>query len=891
MWYDLSLPDVEKKLQTNISEGLTTTQVESQLLIHGKNKVAEGKTDTLFVLFLRQFKSPLIFILVAAGVVVFFLGEFIDAGVIFFVLLFNSIVGVIQEGKAQNTLSALKRFVQTDATVLRDGKEVIIPDTDIVPGDILILQEGEKIAADARILESANLAIAEASLTGESHPVHKIVDAIPTENLPVSDQQNMVFKGTYVMAGNGRGVVVATGNDTVIGKISQSIALIDAEIPLKASVRYLSRLIVVVAGIIVGGFFFIGVSIGKSGIEMFTTSVSLAVSIIPEGLPIVMTIVLASGVFRMAKRNAVVKNLQAVEALGHARIIAVDKTGTITKNEMVLKEVFIDGKHFEVSGVGYDPNGNIKLGDDTVDPLAHPELIHAGKVASFCANAHTMFIDETKTFAVSGDPTEAALLVFAQKVGFNKSALEHEAPKISEIPFDYKTKYHATSHLKDGGQYITVVGAPEVVMSFSNAIYTDGHAEPLTLAAKNELEKTFFAMLKNGMRVIAFGTAELPRDSKFETHDHIPKLTFGGMYGILDGLREEVPEAIAQAQVAGMLVVLITGDHKITATAIAKEAGIFKEGDIVLTGEDVEAMDDTVLSQRLDNVSVFARVTPDHKLRIIQAYKQRGDVIAMTGDGINDAPSLVAADLGVAMGKIGTDVAKEAADIVLLDDNFSTIVAAIEEGRAIYNTIKKVILYLFSTSLGEVLTITGALIIGFPLPLLGAQILWLNLVTDGFLDISLAMDPKEKGLLNKAFERPKKYLVDSLMVRRMFVMAIPMMIGSLYVFNEYYVNDLPKAMTMTLLVLAAFQWLNVWNCRSENTSIFRTNPFSNMYLVGATALVICLQVMAIYAPFMQTILRTVSLSWYDWAFALAVASSIIVAEEIRKLISTQKRHV
>ena len=888
MWHQLSVSEVEKKLQTNIREGLTAAQAKKQLLAYGKNKITEGKTDALLVLFLRQFKSPLIFVLVAASAIVFFLGEFIDAGVILFVLLFNAVVGVFQEGKAQNTLAALKQFVQTNATVLREGKEIIIPDSDIVPGDILILQEGEKIAADARILESENLSVAEAALTGESHPVRKISDAIDTENLPVSDQRNMVFKGTYVMVGNGRGVVVATGNSTVIGKISQSIALIDAEIPLKANVRHLSRLIVMVAGAIVSALFLIGILAGRSALEMFTVSVSLAVSIIPEGLPIVLTIVLASGVFRMAKRNAVVKRLQAVEALGQARVIAVDKTGTITKNEMMVKEVFVDGKRFEVSGTGYDPNGNIKLGNDIIDSLAHPELMHAGKVAALCANARTMFIEETKTFTVSGDPTEAALLVFAQKIGFNKSALEHESPKISEIPFDYTTKYHATSHVKNDVQFITVVGAPEVVMSFSGTIYKNGGAEPLTSAEKNELEKTFFHMLESGMRVVAFGTAELPRDSKFETHDHVPVLTFGGMYGIQDGLREEVPEAIAQAQAAGIRVVLITGDHKITATSLAREAGIYKEGHEIIIGEDMETMSDAVLSQRLDNVSVFARVTPDHKLRIIQAYKQRGEVIAMTGDGINDAPSLVAADLGVAMGRIGTDVAKEASDIILLDDNFSTIVAAIEEGRSIYKTIKKVILYLFSTSLGEVLTITGALIIGLPLPILGAQILWLNLVTDGFLDVTLAMEPKEKALLSGAFEHPKKYLVDSLMVRRMFVMAIPMMIGSLLLFNEYYAHDLAKAMTITLTVLAVFQWFNAWNCRSEDKSIFKMNPFSNMYLVGATVIVIALQVMAVYAPFMHAILRTVPLSWYDWTLAVSVAFSIVIAEEIRKLIAGKK---
>lgn len=894
MWHRLSLRDIEKELQTNAGSGLTADQVQERLISIGKNQISEKKTDSRFSIFARQFSSPLIFILFAAAAIIFYLGEIIDAVIISFVLIFNAAIGAFQEGKAQNTLSALKKFVQTNATVMRDGKELIIPDTEIVPGDILILQEGEKIPADARMIESHNLSVDEAALTGESHPVSKITDQIHEDVLPASEQRNIVFKGTYVVIGNGRALVIATGNDTEIGKISKAIALVDTEIPLKANIRYLSRIIIAVVAAVVTFLFIAGILLGHSKMEMFTIAVTLAVSIIPEGLPIVLTIVLASGVFKMAKHNALVKRLQAVEALGQARVIAVDKTGTITKNEMVVKEFYAaSGSLFTVSGVGYEKSGNITKNNEIIDPLIHPELMRAGELAAMCANAHIMFIEESKIYKVSGDPTEAALLVFAEKIGFNKNAIEHEFRKITEIPFDYRTKYHIVSHEKHNMQYISVVGAPEVLLSASHTMNANGDLQPFTATERAKAEDALVRMLQNGMRVVALTYAELPLHTQLDAATPLPPLTFIGFLAIQDGLREEVRGAVAKAKSAGISIVLITGDHEITAVALAKEAGIYREQDGIITGKKIEAMTDAELTLAINGTTVFARVTPEHKLRIINAYKASGKIIAMTGDGINDAPSLVAADLGVAMGKIGTDVAKEAADIVLLDDNFGNIIRAIEEGRGIYKTIKKVILYLFSTSLGEVLTIGIALFIGLPTPLIGAQIIWLNFVTDGFLDIALAMEPHGKHLLARTFEHPKKYLLDSLMIKRMFVMAIPMAIGTLIIFNHYYATNLAKAMTLALTTLAIFQWYNAWNCRSDERSVFTISPFANKYLIGATIFVASLQIMAVYAPFMNTILHTVPLAWYDWAIAAGIATSIIIAEEIRKLISNalRKKHI
>jgi magnesium-transporting ATPase (P-type) len=884
-WHAKSTADILEALRSTES-GLTSKEAKQRLQEFGPNKLPEAKVDSPAVIFLRQFQSPLIYILLAASLIVFAMKEMIDGAIILFVILFNAIVGTIQEGKAQNTLLALKKLVETNATVLRDGKELIISDSEVTQGDIIALIEGDKVPADARIIVSHSLKIDEASLTGESEPVHKITDILTRINLPTAEQKNMVFKGTNIVAGGGKAVVVATGFNTAVGKIAKEISAIDTEMPLKANIRYLSRLIVITVASISISLFFLGIALGKSFKEMFTTVVSLSVSIIPEGLPIVVTLVLATGVWRMSKRNALVKKLQAVEALGQARVIAVDKTGTITKNELVIQRAYVDGKFFEVGGIGYEPKGDIRFRENVIDPLNHTELLFAGKIAAFCANARAAYDSENKQWRVFGDPTEAALAVFAEKIGFRKDDLERESPQTAEIPFDYKVKYRATSHSVDGRALFAIVGAPEVVLELSSKKWNQNAAGRLLVEDKKNLESVFTEMSQKGLRVLALAIKE--NASKTISREGIHDLVFVGFVGMKDALRPEVKEAMKRATDAGIRVVMITGDHKLTAQAIAKEAEIYHVGDESITGPEIDAISDEELSRKLDRVSVFARVTPEHKLRIINAYRKRGEVVAMTGDGVNDAPALVAADLGVAMGRIGTEVAKEASDIVLLDDNFGSIVSAIEEGRSIYKTIKKVILYLFSTSVGEVFTIAGALLLGYPLPILAAQIIWLNLVTDGLLDVALAMEPKEKGLLVGNFERPKKYLINKIMAQRIFVMAVPMMIGTLFLFKDYYEADIVKAWTISLTVLAVFQWFNAWNCRHESKSIFQMNPFSNKFLVGATAIIVFLQMLAIYNPVMQKLLRTTELSLSEWMLIVPVAASIILAEEIRKFFYRRK---
>lgn len=877
MWHTKSTEAVLADLGSNL-EGLTGAESKNRLLKYGQNKLPDAKADCLLVTFFRQFQSPLIYILFAAAIITFFLREYTDGGLILFVLFFNAVAGTFQEGKAQNTLLALKNYVTTKATVLRDNKELIVLDNELVPGDIVILQEGEKIPADARLLVTNQLRLDESALTGESIPVGKINDILEASNLPISEQKNMVFKGTHIVAGNGKAVVTATGTDTFIGKISKEITIIDTEIPLKANIRYLSRLIVIAVLVVCTLLFFLGLLRGNTLSEMLKIVVSLVVSIIPEGLPIVMTLILATGVWRMSKRNALVKKLQAVEALGQTRIIAVDKTGTITKNEMVIQKVFVNDKYFEVTGEGYEPKGEITYNGAPVQSKDYPELGSLALHAALASGANLTFDNEK--WQVAGDPTEAAMLVFAQKLEVEKDKIEKDMPKLAEAPFDYRLKLRAIINQKGSNRIMTVSGAPEAILKLSQKIWRSGRFEKLSSAEIKKLEATFQEMSQKGLRVVALATSD--KVSNNLKLNEFQSLTFLGFLGMKDALRKEIHDAIQKAHLAGVRIVMITGDHPITAKVVANEAGIFSDGDIILTGDELEKLSKAGLSEKLGSTSVFARVTPEHKLKIIRAFKARGEIVAMTGDGVNDAPSLVAADLGVAMGKIGTEVTKEAADIVLLDDNFGSIISAVEEGRAIYKTIKKVILYLFSTSVGEVLTISGALVLEWALPILPVQIIWLNLITDGFLDMALSMEPKENDLLKGKFKSNNKYIIDSFSFKRILLMALLMMIGTLYLFSRFYQIDIAKAWTVSLTTLAVFQWFNAWNCRSEEKSVFQMGFFSNKFLVGATIMVILLQILTVYNPIMQKILHTTPLALIDWLIIIVIGSSIIIIEEVRK---------
>lgn len=888
-WHIESRDDLLKKFKSS-EGGLTPRQVQENQAIYGSNILPEGKTDSLAIIFLSQFHNPLTYILLVAGVIIFFIQEYTDAGIILFILIFNAVVGTFQEGRAQNTLASLKKFIETKATVLRGGVEEIVPDTHIVPGDVIILEEGEKVAGDARLIEGSGLLLDESTLTGESQPVEKNPATLRQPSLPISDQTNMVFKGTNVLSGSGKALVVATGLSSIIGGISNSIAHIESEDPLKKDFRQLSRLIIILALGICGSVFLLGLLVGNPLKDMFTVVVSLAVSIIPEGLPIVLTVVLATGVWRMGKRNALIKKLQAVESLGQAKVIAVDKTGTLTKNELAVQRVYTGGIMYKVTGNGYEPEGEILLENKPVNlGQGHEALLRIAKLSGLAANGRAVYSEEKQVWQVYGDPTEAALVAFAQKTAQNPQEQEEKTPRIGELPFSYQTKYHAILNETEKGPQLTVVGASEAVLALVENELSEQRQKPLTKERREELERQIEIMSKDGFRVLA--VAEKEHERKALTHEAVNKLTLVGLIGMRDILRPEAKEALKRARDAGIKVIMITGDHQLTAQAIAEEVGIFTEGDTVISGAELEQLSDNELAHKLSTASVFARVTPEHKLRIIEAYKARKEIIAMTGDGVNDAPSLVAADLGVAMGKIGTEVAKEAADIILLDDNFGSIVAAVEEGRNIYKTIKKVILYLVSTGLGEALTIAFALIAGLPLPLLAVQIIWLNFVTDGFLDVALGMERKEPGLLTKPYNKESNTLIDRTMMIRIITMALPMALGSLWMFSHHQNGSIIKAWSITMTTLAVFQWFNAWNCRHGTKSIFTLNPFRNIHLIGATITVAILQLFALYHPLFQRILKTTGLTWSEWLLVFAVAVSVVAVEEIRKLIYRRQQEV
>ncbi|MDP2704995.1 MAG: HAD-IC family P-type ATPase [Patescibacteria group bacterium] len=878
IWHTKDARDVLKAFESS-EEGLSSDEALTRLKTIGENKLPESKGESVAAIFLRQFQSPLIYILLIASLIVFFLGEFVDTVIILIVLFVNAIIGAVQEGRAQNTLRALKQFTKTNARVLRGGKELVVEDAHIVPGDIILLGEGDKISADARLLETYNLKLNEAALTGESEPVEKNTLILRNEKLPTADQKNMLFKGTFIASGTAQAIVVGTGLNTVIGSIAKEMSSIDADVPLKEDIKNLSQILsltILSASVFI---FVLGILGGIPLEEMFFTSVAIAVSVIPEGLPIVITLILATGVYRMGKQNALVKKLQAVDALGYATVIAVDKTGTVTKNEMTVERVFVSDKRFDVTGNGYEPEGDILLEKEVIDPLNHQELLLVGKIASLGSMARVYLSEEAKQWKISGDPTEAAIAVFGKKIGFHKNELEKETPLIVDIPMSAETNFHASLHDMRESAILTVIGAPEKIFELCDNVWINGATKKFTQKERETFESAIEKMSSDGLRVIAAAVNE--RAPKEITIGSISKLTLVCLYGMRDALRQGVRESIEQARAGGVKVVMITGDHRMTAKAIARDAGIWREGDEIVTGKELTEMSEKDLLAKLKKTTVFARVTPQHKLAIIESYRKNKEIVAMTGDGVNDALSLMAADLGVAMGKMGTEVTKEAADIVLLDDNFKSIVLAMEEGRNIYHTIKKVLLYLFSTGVGELFTIVFALFLALPLPLLPTQILWLNLVTDGFLVVAMAMEPKEKLTLERLGKR-RRHLVDPLMIQRVILLGLTMTAGSLYLFSRFYEVDIVKGWTIALTTLAVFQWLNVWNCRSEEASIFSLNPFSNLYLVFSTVIVIALQTFVIYNPIAQGILHTTALSLHDWMLIVFVASTVLIVEEIRK---------
>lgn len=889
--YQETIEQVIQQYETNSSVGLTEKQVRKRLQKYGPNALPEKPEESIIIIFLRQFQSPLIYILLVAALIILFVGDNkLDAFIISGILFFNAIIGTIQEGRTRSLLHQLLHFFKMDTIVLRDDKKQLIQDTRIVPGDIIILREGEQVPADARVIESNNLTVDEAVLTGESAPVRKGIKPID-HKVTLAERKNMVFKGTYITNGSGQAVVVRTGEKTEIGRIGLVAQELQTDMPIKQELNKLSYIILVSIIILCIFLFLVGFALGRPLTELLTMLTALFICVIPEGLPVVLTLVLVTGVYRMAKQNILIKKMQAVEGLGRAQVLIIDKTGTLTRNEMMVSKVCADGTVWKVTGEGYFTEGQIAC-DTPEEKCKHVmhDLYAIGACSALLNSAEISFLQKRCLFKITGDPTEAALYIFSQKLGLSLEQLKKEYTKLYEIPFHPDIYYHAAFFKKDGKGIAFINGSPEEILKRSKK---DAVVD----------KQCFEKLLKDGLRIVAFAqkefdlkgipTADIDSEytATFFKNIIASDLDFLGFCGIQDSIRSEVPAIIAKTRNAGIAIIMATGDHQKTAEYIAKQVGILKEGDTTLDGHEFNNLSDQELKELLDTTTVYSRLSPEAKLRLVNLFRAEGAIVAMTGDGINDVPSLVAADLGIAMGAIGTEIAKQTSDIILLDDSFANIVNAIEQGRHIFYSLKRVILYFLSTNFAEVLIIFVALITNLPLPLTAAQILWLNFVTDGFLDVGLAMEPQEKGLLyQKQWITNKISLIDKETLKTMVYMAVPMTLGSLAVFIYYLRYDIALARTMGLLTMAFYQWFNAWNCRSLTKSLTSFSLTRNIWLIAATLFVFSLQIALVYVPFMQYIFKTVPLNFNQWLVIIAVSSTIILWVEFLKWFLRDSRN-
>jgi len=869
--YNYTIEQICATLQTNVETGLTSEQAQQRLQQYGINHIAHYTPPSLFSIFLQQFKDPLIFLLLIASGIIFLLGEYLDAYIIIGILIFNAIIGTIQERRTDLLLQQLKGYLISEAVVIRDDKKQILENSKLVPGDIIIVKAGEKVPADSRLVYANNFSVDESVLTGEAQAIGKRPQALEQENVPLYDQNNMIFQGTYVLTGYATAIVTATGSLTETGKLQKDIADISTSAPLKEDLEKLSSFILSLSFLICCILLIIGLATGKSITELLIMLTALFICIVPEGLPLVMTLVLITGAHRMAKKNILVKHLKAIEGLGRANVIVVDKTGTLTKNEMVVSSIFTNEHIATITGNGYYPQGDITALPDQLP------LLHEIGVASLLLNdAQIEFISHLGTFKVKGDPTQAAAAAFAQKLGLSEQDIMQQYQVHHIIPFDSTYRYKAVffSDPYEKNLRYFVMGAPDVIVA---------HCPQISAHAQQTLQ-TF---LSKGLRVIgiASGTYSEQPEHKPEYKKLINNnLTFMGFLAIEDGIRENLKNIIRIAKNSGIKIIMATGDHKTTAQYIAEQVGIYQPGDKVITDIEFAKMNAKKFSQISDQVTVCARFSPQDKLRLIQLLKQQKYIVAMAGDGVNDVPSLVAADVSIAMGNIGTELTKQSADIILLQDSFKNIIDGIIQGKNIFKTLRRTILYYLSSNAAEILIMFFALICSLPLPLLAAQILWMNLITDGLLDIALAMEPEQDKVLTP-YNSMSRTLLDKAMIMKMMFTAIPISIACLAIFLHYKDIDLAFARTMTLVTLAMFQWFNAWNCRSFKHSIFSIGLFSNTWLVGASITVFLLQIALVYTPWLQIIFRTVPLSLAHWGIIITLSSSILIVEELRKIIT------
>jgi P-type Ca2+ transporter type 2C len=902
LWHSLSIDETYDELDSHY-DGISEAEAEERLEKYGLNEIESGEKVNKFQIFIAQFNNPLVIVLVIAGIISLIAGKNADAIVIGIVIVVNSLIGYFQESKAEQALEKLKAEAAPEADVVRQPAgeseyiEMTVPTAEIVPGDVILLTAGTKVPADARLIEVANLEVEEAMLTGESLSVRKTVKPL-SGNLDVAERTNLAFGGTIITNGRGRAVVYATGKDTQMGKIATLIQDTKKLIsPLQQQTKNLGKILGLLALSIAAATMVLGLIMQLDLQEIFMFALASAVSSIPEGLPAVMSIALAIGVNRMAKRNAIIRRLPAVDTLGAASVICTDKTGTLTTNQMTVQQILTTEKIFHLTGSGFEPKGKFLLDDEEIDSTDHPDLDLALHIGALCNDSRLVKHKQSdgNRWEIFGDPTEGALIVAAAKTGHHKEYLEKEYHRVDELPFSSKTRFMATFHkAEDGRIFVFVKGAPETILQRCPQIQENDQVRALSDDDRELIDEHNHRMAEEALRVLGLAyqiiaPEEIEEFKEALEYEHEAELIFVGLSGMMDPPRAEVPDAVKLCQDAGVRVIMATGDHKITGKAIAEQVGILREGDLVFTGHEVDDMSDDELDEALEKSTVFARVAPEHKHRIVESLQRLGHVVAMTGDGVNDAPALQAAQIGIAMGITGTDVTKEVAEMVLADDNFASIVNAVEEGRVMFMNVRKVVKFLLATNIGEDLTLLSSLVLFAPdLIISPVQILFVNLVTDGILDITLAMEPKENDVMAEPPRESGASIINKAIILNIIFVALFMAAGTLLMaYSSRQNGSLAYTQTKVFTTLAMFQVFNSFNCRSRDKSVFQLGFFKNPYLFIAIGVSILFQIAAVYVPFMQRALGTAPLELADWGSIFLVSSSVFFADEIRKLVARQ----
>jgi len=887
-WYNLKPEEAISKVDTSLQKGLDDEEAKKRLDQFGPNEIETEAEMSRWQILLHQFKDPLIYILIAAAFITLVLQDYIDSGVITAVVLLNAVIGYIQENKAQSAIRALSKLSAPKAHVIRNGREVEIPSRELVFGDVVLLSSGGRVAADLRIISAKGLEIDESALTGESTVIRKQEAVVEDENIMPADQLNMAFSGTIVTQGRAKAVVVRTGTSTELGKIATSVKEIGVtKTPLQEKVDTLGKNI----GYLILGFALfiaiVGIIHEMNPSEVFITVVAMAVSAIPEGLPVILTVTLAIGVRRMADRRAIIRSLPAVETLGSTTVIGSDKTGTLTKNQMTVRKIWADDKMYETTKAGYQLQGNIVENGNELEASDRKGLYQTLLAGTLANEAN---VDAVEQEDPQGDPTEIALHVSAYKGGIRLSDIRLSMEEIDMLPFEPERKYMATLNKGADGSMIFLKGAPESILDRCDRQLVNGE---LVRLDQKKVRNVSTEMAGEGLRVLAMAYRPTEINNLDDESLFGDGFILAGLQGMEDPIRPEVLESIKTAQESGIRVVMITGDHIDTAVSIGRQLGLDPEEVGALEGKTLDQLSDKELEHRLGDINIFARVTPEHKFRIVDRLKEMGNIVAVTGDGVNDAPALRAAHLGVAMGKSGTDVAREASDIVLSDDNFATITAAIEEGRIVFSNIRKVTFFLLSTAVGELIVILAAVLMNWPLPFVAVQILWINLVTNGLQDIALAFEPGEPGILKRKPRPPSEGILTRRLAERLGGVGFVLAAGTAGIFwwtFEQSGGNLEMARTAAMTQMVVFQFFHVLNCRSLDRSIFQIDFFSNKFLFVSVLAALLAHLSVLHVGFMQTIFRTMPLTIEQWLLIITVGSLVIIGGEIDKVINRWRKN-